>query len=226
MEKKRTLKERIDRIIHAGEIELAGEVYKGKYELNNVKSIKNFILDKLRLNEKGKNKVYINVDTGKKISISGNSAGKLTSHYKYGETYQKTIAHLQRIIENMKFLEEMSPDKENSKFGNYSYYITRANIDGESYTILSTVGHNEYGIYYDQNVFEGTPKEVFKEAKTSNDNKYSRLKEILKEEAADPSELHSGDKSQPASTNKYTKISPDVQGEPPPKGLRFAAIVN
>ena len=34
-----TLKERIDRIIHTGEIELAGEAYKGKYELNNGKSI-------------------------------------------------------------------------------------------------------------------------------------------------------------------------------------------
>jgi len=176
-----TLEEHIDRIVHAGEIELAGEVYRGKYELNDGKSIKRFILDRLRLNEKGKNKVYTNVDTGEKISISGNSAGKLASHYKYGETYQKTIAHIPRIIENMQFLEEMPPDKENSKFGNYSYYITRANIDGESHTILSIVGHNEYGVYYDQNVFEGTPKEVFKEAKTSNDNKYSRLKEILKD---------------------------------------------
>jgi len=36
-------------------------------------------------------------------------------------------------------------------------------------------------IYYDQNVFEGTPKEVFIEAKISTDNKYSRLKEILKD---------------------------------------------
>ena len=199
-----TLEERIERIFNAGEIELAGEAYKGKYELGDGKSIKKFILDKLRLNDKGKNKVYTNIDTGEKISISGNSAGKLASHYKYGETYQKTIAHIPRIIENMKFLEEIPPDKENSKFGNYSYYITGVNIDGESHTILSTVGHNEYGIYYDQNVFEGTSEEVFKEAKTSNDNKYNRLKKILqdnKKEAVDPSELYSGDKSQPASTN-------------------------
>jgi len=211
-----TLEERINRIIYTSEIELAGWAYKEKYELDNGKSIKKFILDKLRLNEKGKTKVYTNLDTGEKISISGNSAGKLASHYKYGETYQKTIAHIPRIIENMKFLEEMKPNKENAKFDNYSYYVTRINIDGISHTILSTVGHNEYRVYYDQNVFEGTPEEVFKEARISNNNKYSRLKEILKDnkkEAVDPSELHSGDKSQPASTNKYTKNSLDVQGE-------------
>ncbi|MDR2555210.1 MAG: hypothetical protein LBC64_07250 [Fibromonadaceae bacterium] len=60
-----TLKERIDRIIHTGEIELAGEAYKGKYELNNVKSIKDFILGNLR-------KVYTNLNTGDKITLSGN----------------------------------------------------------------------------------------------------------------------------------------------------------
>ncbi len=211
-----TLEERINRIIYTSEIELAGGAYKEKYELDNGKSIKKFILDKLRLNERRKTKVYTNLDTGEKISISGNSAGKLASHYKHGETYQKTIAHIPQIIENMKFLEEMKPDKENAKFDNYSYYVTRINTDGISHTILSTVGHNEYRVYYDQNVFEGTPEEVFKEARTSNDSKYSRLKEILKDnkkEAVDPSELHSGDKPQPASANKYTKNSLDVQGE-------------
>jgi hypothetical protein len=209
-----TLEERIDRIFCTGDIELVGEAYEGKYELNNVKSIKDFILDKLRLNERGKTKVYTNIDTGEKISISGNSAGKLASHYKHGETYQKTIAHIPQIIENMKFLEEMKPDKENAKFDNYSYYVTGANIDGESYTILSTVGHNEYGVYYDQNVFEGTSAEIFEKAKIVDDVKYSRLAGILKgleKEAVDPSELHSGDKSQPTSTNKYTKNSPAVQ---------------
>jgi len=96
-----TLEERIDRIIRTGCIELEGEAFEGKFELNNGKSIKRFILDKLRLNDKGKNKVYTNIDTGEKISISGNSAGKLASHYKYGETYQKIIAHIPQIIENM-----------------------------------------------------------------------------------------------------------------------------
>ena len=55
-------------------------------------------------------------------------------------------------------------------------------IFSEPYTILSTVGHNENGIYYDHNVFNGTPEEVFKEAKNRPENaQYSRLKEILKD---------------------------------------------
>jgi len=84
--------------------------------------------------------------------------------------------------------------------------IIGVNIDGESHTILSTVGCNEHKIYYDQNVFKGTPKEVFAKAKNEASNpKYSRLNEILQKEALDPSESHSGDKSQLASTNKYSK---------------------
>jgi len=82
----------------------------------------------------------------------------------------------------MQFLEKMSPDKnkENPKFDNYSYYITPANIDGESHTILSTVGRVEQEIYYDHNVFRGTPKEVFERAKNETcDPKYDRLNKIL-----------------------------------------------
>jgi hypothetical protein len=172
-----TLKERIDRIIHTSEIELAGGAYKGKYELNNVKSIKNFILDELR-------KVYTNLNTGDKITISHNSAGKLARHYKDGEAYQKSLAHIPEIIENMQFLEEMPSDKENPKFDSYSYYITPANIDGQPYTIFSTVGRKRQKIYYDHNVFKGTPEEVFVKAKNEiNDPKYSRLNEILQDTA-------------------------------------------
>jgi len=170
-----TLEERIDRIIQTSEIELAGETYKGKYELDNGKSIKKFILDMLR-------KVYINLNTGNKITLSHDSAGKLAIQYKDSEAYQKSIAHIPQIIKNMQFLEEMKPSKENSKYDKYSYYITPVNIGGKSHTILSTVGHKGQEIYYTQNVFKGTPKEVFAKAKNEiNDTKYSRLNEILKD---------------------------------------------
>jgi len=202
----KTLEERIDRIIHASEIELACEAYVGKYELNDGKSIKRFILDKLR-------KVYTNFNTGDKITLSRESARKLSGHLKDGEVYQKSLVHIPEIIENMQFLEEMKPDKnkENPKFDNYSYYITPANIDGEPHTILSTVGKMGNEIYYDQNVFKGMPEEAFKEAKTSNDNKYSRLKEILKDsENGDWSQIGIAHPETPtASTNKYTKNSPE-----------------
>ncbi|MDR2594712.1 MAG: hypothetical protein LBC87_08085 [Fibromonadaceae bacterium] len=170
-----TLEERIDRIVHTSEIELVGEAYEGKYELNNGKSIKKFILDELR-------KIYTNPNTGNKITLSHDSAGKLAIQYKDSEAYQKSIAHIPQIIENMQFLEEMKPSKENSKYDKYSYYITPVNIDGQSHTILSTVGHKGQEIYYSQNVFKGTPEEVFAKAKNEmNDTKYSRLNKILKD---------------------------------------------
>jgi len=87
-----TLEERIKRIICASEIELDGEAYIGKYELNNAKSIRNFILDKLR----GKIK---NLSTGNCIALSKQSAQKLASHLKDGEVYQKSLAHIPLIIE-------------------------------------------------------------------------------------------------------------------------------
>jgi len=203
-----TLEERIKRIICAGEIELDGEAYRGKYELNDVKSIKDFILNKLRLGGNGKNKIYINIDTSEKITISREAGGKLASHFGDGEIYQKSIIHIPQIIERMQFLEKMKPDKKNAKYGKYSYYITVTNIDGKSCTILSTIGHNENGIYYDHNVFEGTPKEVFSEAKNTTTKKFERLKEILQniEEVEGFSWSEPG-AQQPASTNKYSKNS-------------------
>jgi hypothetical protein len=174
-----TLKERIDRIINTPEIELGGEAYRGKYELGNVASIKRFILTKLRLNNEKKNNVYTNKDTGNKIILSDNSAGKLASQYKYGETYQKTLSHIPQIIENMKFLEKMLPDKEKSHFDGYSYYVTGVKIDGIQHTVFSTVGYAGKEIYYDQNLFNGTPQEVFNKAKNSTESKYSRLSKIL-----------------------------------------------
>jgi len=171
-----TLEERIIRIICASEIELAGEAYVGKFELNNAKSIKKFILDNLR-------KVYMNLSIGSKITLSHDSAGKLAIQYKDSEAYQKSIAHIPQIIENMLFLENMKPSKENAKYDKYSYYITPVKIDGESYTVLSTVGHKGQEIYYSQNLFKGRPEEVFAKAKNeASDTKYSRLNEILKDD--------------------------------------------
>ncbi|MCL1956717.1 MAG: hypothetical protein FWF63_05295 [Fibromonadales bacterium] len=212
-----TLEERIDRIIHAGEIKLAGEAYKGKYELGNMKSITNFILTKLR-NKEG----YQNHISGKKIILSKRSAEKLATHYRSGAAYQKTIAHIPQIIENMQFLEEMLPEGDNTKYNKYSYYITRVNIDDKSHTILSTVGKMGNEIYYDQNVFEGTPEEVFAKAENARDNsKYGRLTKILQENKKDSWNKNGISPPEPAiqsdftttSTNKYTKNSPDVQGK-------------
>jgi len=210
-----TLEERIDRIFNTSEIELAGEAYKGKYELGNMKSIKCFILGRLR-------KIYTNLGTGDKITLSGNSAGKLATRWKNGEAYQKTVAHIPEIIEKMQFLEEMKPDKNDASFDKYSYYVTPAKIDGESHTIFSTVGYKGQEIYYDHNVFKGTPKEVFAKAKNAtNSKKYDRLNKILQDTEKDSrgqipvvaGETSAIQEATEASTNKYTKKSGDVQGE-------------
>jgi hypothetical protein len=209
------LKERIKRIIHTPSLELDGNAYFGNYYLNDWKSIKEFMLNKLRFNDKGEIILYINLDTGNKITVSGSSAGKLAGHYKYGEIYQKTIMHIPKIIENMKFLEEIIPEKGKTKFVKYSYYITGVNIDNESYTILSTVGHNENGIYYYQNVFDGTNQETFKKAKKAGtrDIIYGRLAGILENTNEDDWHLNSvGAEGMPiTSTNKYSKFSEQKQ---------------
>jgi len=172
-----TLEERIKRIIFASEIELDGEAYIGKYELDSAKSIKNFISKKL----KG---TYTNLVTNNKINVSGSSAEKLAGHWKDGEAYQKSLAHIPQVIEKMLFLEEMSPEGDNAKYHKYYYYITPAKIDGKQYTILSTVGRTDQEIYYDQNVFYGTPQEVFAKVELEASNaKYSRLNAILNKKA-------------------------------------------
>jgi hypothetical protein len=210
------LEERIERIISTPELELDGEAYRGRYEMDNGRSIKEFILVKLRLDEKGANISYINQNMGSEIIISNNSAGKIAGHYKNGEAYQKTIAHIPKIIEKMQFLEEMKADKENAKFDKYSYYITPAKIDGDAYTILSTVGHNRQEIYYDQNIFKGLPKDVFAEAKNSTIERSERLNKILKNADIEKRQLEADpgytQEAPTASTNKYSKFSEEKQG--------------
>jgi hypothetical protein len=176
--KARSLEERISRILCTPELELDGNAYEGKYELNRT-SIKRFILGKLRIKVK-------NLDTGSEIIVSKRTAKELAKHDSDGEIYQKSIAHISEIIEKMQFLEEMEPDKANPKFESYSYYVTGVNMDGRSYTILSTVGHFGNYIYYDQNVFDGTKQEVLKKAyneskkyETEKDAKYSRFSKIM-----------------------------------------------
>ncbi|MCL2281884.1 MAG: hypothetical protein FWC26_01030 [Fibromonadales bacterium] len=153
----------------------------GKYILNDWKSIKNFINKKLRLNSEKKSIIYRNLNTGERIILSSESAGKIAGHYKDGEIYQKTIIHIPEIIKNMKLLEDMQANKKGSKFSNYSYYITNISLAGKPYTVLSTIGREGNNIYYDHNTFDGTSQNVFNFAKnTTTDPKYSRLSEILK----------------------------------------------
>ncbi|MCL2208222.1 MAG: hypothetical protein FWB90_09080 [Fibromonadales bacterium] len=174
------LKGRLECILKTPELELDGNAYMGKYELNDLKSIKDFI-DWLRIDEKGRNIVYINIDTCNEIIISRNSSGKLAGSYKNGETYQKTMVHIPKIIKNMIFLDETNPEKVNSKYNKYSYYITGINMDCKSYVVFSVVGYNEQAVYYTHSVFQGTKQDIFGKAKNEaiNNSQYKRLSDIL-----------------------------------------------
>jgi hypothetical protein len=173
--KEMKLEERIECVLCAQELELDGNAYLGKYELNDIKSIREFIKGKFK-------NTYENQDTGAKIVVSKTSAKKLAGRaIPDGECLQRTLVHIPRIIEQMQFLEKLPPDKADPNFSEYSYYIVKANIDGESHTILSVVGYKGNEIYYDQNMFKGTAQEVFEKAiNTTDDPKYSRLNEILR----------------------------------------------
>jgi hypothetical protein len=204
--KEMKLEERIECVLCTQELELDGNAYMGKYELNR-DSIKRFILDSLRIRKQ-------NQETGDVISLNRESAKELVKHDLSNEYYSKTLAHIPEIIEKMHFLEEMKPDKKTSHFDKYSYYITGVNIDGKPYTILSVIGHKGVKIYYDQNVFEGTKREVFNIAKQElpDNNKYGRLSKILNTETQGAPELKTGDDYSRASTNKYSKFSEEKQG--------------
>jgi len=202
------IKEHLNRILEIPELELDENAYKGKYDLNNAKSIKDFVLGNLR-------KTYENIDTGDEIAVSRNSSGKIVGSYRNGESYQKTIVHIPEIIKNMQFLEKQIPEKEGSKYNNYSYYITGINMDGKSYAVFSIVGYNERGVYYVHNVFEGTRREVFAKAEKEaiTDSQYKRLAEILEKAKKGGWSLDlvvtKGTSTDPI--NKYTKIFEEKQ---------------
>jgi hypothetical protein len=205
--KKASLEERIKRILLMPELEMDGNAYKGKYELNDVKSIRDFILNELR-------KSYTNQNTGDEIIISRNSAKEIAGHYSDSEAYQKSIAHIPQIIENMLFLEKRKAEEEGAKFDEYLYYITSIKIDGKPHTILSTAGYKlkQGKVYYVQNVFEGTPKEVFAKAKNEVNIKYKRLNEILNEKRQLEPIPDQNQRVPTASNSKYNNFSEKKQG--------------
>jgi hypothetical protein len=62
------------------ELKMDGNAYKWKYELDDLKSIKEFIFDKLRLNKKEQDVPYTNQSTGNVITITRDSAKEIAGH--------------------------------------------------------------------------------------------------------------------------------------------------
>lgn len=132
---------RVEKLRHSEPVEITGDEYKGKYELNR-DSAKQWIKDDLR----GE---YVNRDTGEKIEIRKDGAQKVTSHSMGNEAHLKSIAVIPELIEKSIFLDEIPNEKNNGKYDSYRYYVCGLRIGSEDYTVKITVGVKGASKYYD-----------------------------------------------------------------------------
>lgn len=133
--------DRIEKLRKSKPIEITGEEYKGKYELNR-ESAKEYIKDKLR----GE---YTIDDTGESVSLTKVGAKKVTSHSMGNESHLKSIAVIPELIKNAIFIEEQPNTKDNNKYDSYRYYVLGLKIGDEDYTVKLTIGVKQGHKYYD-----------------------------------------------------------------------------
>ena len=137
----------IEKLKKTKPIEITGEEYKGKYELNR-DSAKSYIKDSLR----GE---YTNKDTGDTILLAKDGAQKVTSHSMGNEAHLKSIAVIPELIEKSIFIDELPNEKNNGKYNSYRYYVSGLKIGGVDYTVKLAIGIDEYGNkYYDHSLTE------------------------------------------------------------------------
>lgn len=132
---------RIGKLRGSRPVEISGEEYKGKYELNR-DSAKQWMKDNLR----GE---YTNKDTGEKIEISKVGVNKVTSHGERDEAHLKSIVAIPQLIGNSIFIDEHINEKGNDKYDSYRYYVCGLKIDGEDYTAKIVIGVKGDSKYYD-----------------------------------------------------------------------------
>ncbi len=166
---------RIEKLKKTKPIEITGEEYKGKYELN-VKSGHKWILDNLR-------GIYTVKDTGEKVNLSRVSANEITSHGEREDIHLKSFAVIPQMIENAIFIDETDNYKSNNKYDKYKYYVVGLNVDGVPYTARIVVGEKNGKTYYDHELTQiekGTIIESLNGTTTSvakNDNAFSEYKD-------------------------------------------------
>jgi hypothetical protein len=134
-------KKRIEKLRNSKPVEISGEEYKGKYELNP-KSAKEYIKNNLR-------GTYTNKDTGETIDVSRVGMDKVTSHGEKDEAHLKSIAAIPQLIEDSIFIDELQNEKGNDKYDSYRYYVSGLKIGSEDYTAKIVVGVKEGKKYYD-----------------------------------------------------------------------------
>ena len=139
-------KKRIEKLRDSRPVEITGEEYKGKYELNR-DSAKQWMKENLR----GE---YVNKDTGEKIEVSGKGVEKVTSHSMGNKAHIQSLVAVPRLIENAIFIEERPNEKGNNKYDSYRYYVCGLKIGGVDYTVKVTIGVKQGKKYYDHALTE------------------------------------------------------------------------
>lgn len=139
-------KARIDKLRDSKPVEITGEEYKGKYDLNR-DSAQDFILKNLR----GE---YTIADTGEKVTISKVGVKKVTSHSMGNNAHLKSIVAIPQLLKNAIFIEETPNEKSNGKYDSYRYYVVGLKIGNEDYTARITIGVKNGEYYYDHYLTE------------------------------------------------------------------------
>ncbi len=137
---------RIEKLLQSKPVEITGEEYKGKYELNR-DSVKAYIKDHLR-------KEYKNRDTGEIILVTREGSQKVTSQGMGNDVHLKSILAIPQLIEESIFIDELPNEKDNDKYDSYRYYVTGLKIGGEDYTARLTIGVKQGNKYYDHTLTE------------------------------------------------------------------------
>lgn len=136
--------ERIEKLRESKPVEITGDEYKGKYELNR-ESAKEWLKNNLR----GEYRIK---DTGETIELRKDGIQKVTSHSMGNEAHLKSLAAIPQMIENSIFIDEVPNEKNNGKYDRYRYYVCGLKIGGEDYTAKITIGVKGGYKYYDHSL--------------------------------------------------------------------------
>lgn len=135
---------RIEKLRESKPVEITGDEYKGKYELNR-ESAKEWLKNNLR----GEYRIK---DTGETVELRKDGIQKVTSHSMGNEAHLKSLAAIPQMIENSIFIDEVPNEKNNGKYDRYRYYVCGLKIGGEDYTAKITIGVKGGYKYYDHSL--------------------------------------------------------------------------
>ncbi len=128
---------RIEKLRGSKPIEITGEEYKDKYELNR-ESAKAWIKDNLR----GE---YTIADTNEKVTVGRKGVNKVTSHSIGNEAHLKSLVAIPEMLNKSTFIAEEKAEKANAQYPAYRYYVVGLKIGGADYTAKLTIGVDENG---------------------------------------------------------------------------------